>query len=271
MVQPQMLRNYIKFLDKTLDKFSKIAVIIEQKNVLDFLKNTLKTTSVCRFVERSPMGQTDRIINRLFMMPFQPIKRVRLMCKSFLAESILLFCRGCMSRTGSIVDVNDVVLKKKILSLREHYDLEALDGTKLGEADGNLFQFPAKFVVVDSAGSPFMRLEGKVLSLRKQFTLYDATGAELGTMRKKLAKLIGEEYWVEKDGAELMRVYGNFTEHDYRLMVHDVDVASVHKKWFSVRDQLGVSITGDVDHRLVIGAVIVVEHVEVTEKQSSHQ
>jgi hypothetical protein len=34
-----------------------------------------------------------------------------------------------------------------------------------------------------------------------------------------------------------------------------------------VRDQLGLSITGEVDHRVVIGALIVIEHVEVTEKE----
>jgi uncharacterized protein YxjI len=74
---------------------------------------------------------------------------------------------------------------------------------------------------------------------------------------------------VEKNGAEFMRIYGDFTEHESQLEVAGVAVASVHKKWVSLRDQLGVSITGDVDHRVVIGAVIVIEHVEVTEKQSS--
>ena len=124
--------------------------------------------------------------------------------------------------------------------------------------------------MVDSACSEFMRLEGKVLSFRRQFTFFDDAGVELGTIRKELAKLIGEEYWVERDGVEFMRIYGNFSEHDYRMQVGGVDVASVHKKWVSVRDQLGVSINGEVDHRVVIGAVIVIEHVEVTERQSSH-
>jgi uncharacterized protein YxjI len=158
------------------------------------------------------------------------------------------------------------VLKKKILSVREHYDLEDRTGTKLGEADGNLFQLPAKFVVVDTGGSEFMHLGGKVLSLRNQFTFYDNTGKELGIIKKKLAKLIGEEFWVEKDEIEFMRIYGNFTEHDYQMQVNGVQVASIHKKWVSVRDQLGVSITGEVDHRIVIGTVIVIEHVEVTER-----
>jgi uncharacterized protein YxjI len=158
-------------------------------------------------------------------------------------------------------------MKKKILSLREHYDFEDRDGTRLGQAEGNFFQVPAKFVVTEAAGSEFMHIDGKVFSLRRQFTFYDASGQELGTIKKKLAKLVGEEYWVEKDGVESMRIYGNFTEHDYQMTVDGAQVATVHKRWFTVRDQIGVSITGQVDHRVAIGAVIVIEHVEVTEKE----
>ena len=67
---------------------------------------------------------------------------------------------------------------------------------------------------------------------------------------------------------EFMRIYGNFTEHDYQMTVNGAQVALVHKKWFAVRDQIGLSITGEVDHRVAIGAVIVIEHVEVTEREN---
>jgi uncharacterized protein YxjI len=172
-----------------------------------------------------------------------------------------------MNNANSLFGVNDFVLKKKIFSLREHYDLEDRNGVKLGEADGNLFQFPAKFVVFDNNHSELMHIEGKMFSLRNQFSFRDGSGAELGTIKKKIVKLIGEEYWVEKDGVEFMRIYGNFTEHDYRMEVNQVPVASLHREWFTVRDQIGVSITGQVDPRIILGALIVIEHIEVTERQ----
>jgi uncharacterized protein YxjI len=75
---------------------------------------------------------------------------------------------------------------------------------------------------------------------------------------------------VEKNGVEFMRIYGDFTEHDYRMEVDGTPVASVHKKWISLRDQIGISITGETDHRVVIGAVVVIEHIEVTEKKNQH-
>ena len=46
-----------------------------------------------------------------------------------------------MSSTDSLLRINDIVLKKKIVSVREHYDLENVTGSKLGEADGISFSF----------------------------------------------------------------------------------------------------------------------------------
>ena len=103
-----------------------------------------------------------------------------------------------MSDSNFFFEINDVVMKKKILSVREHYDFEDLKGAPLCSAEGNFLQFPRKFVVVEN---PWLRvdvLEGKVVSLRNEFTIYDNQGAELGTIRKKIVKLIGEECWVEK-------------------------------------------------------------------------
>ena len=161
-------------------------------------------------------------------------------------------------------------MNKKILSVREHYDFQDRSGETVGEGDGNLIQLPAKFVVYDANHSEVMNIQGKLISLRHQFTFHDNIGNEIGTIKKKFMKLIGEEYWVEQNGTEFMRVYGNFTEHDYRLEVNKQPVAYIHKKWISVRDSFGVSITGNVDHRLVIGAVIAVEHIEVEERRSRH-
>lgn len=175
-----------------------------------------------------------------------------------------------MSQPTYLLEANDFIMKKKILSLREHYDFEDLTGIKIGEAEGNFFQVPAKFNVIDIHGLEAMHVEGKLISLRKQFTFYGASGEEIGTVKKKIVKLIGEEFWVEKDGVEFMRIYGNFTEHDYQMAVNGAQVASIHKKWVTLRDTLGVSITGNVDHRVIIGAVIVIEHIEVTEKNSSN-
>lgn len=40
-----------------------------------------------------------------------------------------------MNEANSLLGINDLVLKKKILSLHEHYDLDGINETKLGSVD----------------------------------------------------------------------------------------------------------------------------------------
>ena len=81
-----------------------------------------------------------------------------------------------MSDPNFLFEINDVVMKKKILSVREHYDFEDLKGAPLGSAEANFLQIPPKFVLVDNHGSELMRLEGKMVSLRNEFAILDNQG-----------------------------------------------------------------------------------------------
>jgi len=168
---------------------------------------------------------------------------------------------------GSLFDTNEFVLKKKIMSLREHYDIEDKLGNKIVGVDGNYLQVPTKFVVINSHdGSETMRIEGKMLSMHDQFSFKDPTGSEFAVIRKKIATLVHDQYWLEQNGKEVMRIYGDFMEHEYSMQANNQQVALVHKKWVSLADQYCISILADVDRRLVIGATIVIEHIEVTKR-----
>jgi len=169
----------------------------------------------------------------------------------------------------SLLDTNQFIIQKKILSAHEHYDFLDLQGNKLGEADGNLIQIPPKFQVKDSHDMELMHMQGKTLSLHREFTFYGEGDETLGTIKKKVVTLGHQEYWVEKDGQEFIRIWGDFTAHEYQIEAAGQPVAAVHRKWVSLRDQMGVEINGDIDHRLIIGAVIAIEHVEVTQQHSS--
>ena len=170
----------------------------------------------------------------------------------------------------TIYETNEIVMKKRILSLKEHYDIEDRSGNRLAEGEGNFIQIPAVFQVKDPrSNAQIMEIEGKILTLHKQFTIKDFNGDPLGVIQKKIIKLIGQEFWIEKDGAELMRIYGNFLNHDYSMKVQGQKVASVHRKWVSIKDQFGISVLGPVDHRLVVGATIVIEHIMVEEERES--
>ena len=120
----------------------------------------------------------------------------------------------------SLLEANDFIMQKKILSAHEHYDFTDQKGNRIGEADGNLIQIPPKFTVQDTHGLELMHLQGKTFSLHREFTLYSPAGEELGTIKRKIAKLAGEEFWIEQNGQEFMRIFGDFTEHEYQMQLN---------------------------------------------------
>jgi uncharacterized protein YxjI len=73
----------------------------------------------------------------------------------------------------------------------------------------------------------------------------------------------------DSNGIGLICIFGNFIQHEYQMQINGSHVANVHRKWFSVRDQLGVTFTGPVDNRLVIGEIVVIEHIEVTRRNDA--
>ena len=71
-----------------------------------------------------------------------------------------------LTNANPLLAINEIVLKKKkMISMKEYYDLEDRNGMKLGEAEGNLFQFPTRFVIKNINGSELMHIEGKIFSL----------------------------------------------------------------------------------------------------------
>jgi len=99
----------------------------------------------------------------------------------------------------SLLETNDFIMQKKILSAREHYDFMDSKGNKLGEADGNLVQAPPKFMVLDTHGFELMHLQGKTFSLHREFTFYDSAWQELATTKGKIAKVCRRRILVGKE------------------------------------------------------------------------
>ncbi len=169
-------------------------------------------------------------------------------------------------RDPTIFNTNEIVMKKRVLSLRDRYDIEDRAGNKLAEAEGKLVEIPAKFLTKDPrTGTTILRIEGMELSLRNQFSFLDDHDQELGIM-KKIKDLDGEHFSIERNGSELLHIYGDFLQHDYGMRHDQRKVARVHCDWSPLSNQYGISILGEVDHRLVIGVAIVIDQIEDSER-----
>ena len=181
----------------------------------------------------------------------------------------------------SLLEAGDLILIKKIISVRRHYHFMDRQGTKLGEADGNIVQVPPKFRVIDNHGVEIMHLHGKAFSKQKDYTFYSPSGEKIGIMRAIFEK-DELQFLVERNGEQFMFIHRELSskplleelvtlpnpdeflqglQEDYVMEIGGQTVAKIHRKRLSLRNQIELSIIGEVDHRLIIGAVIVIEDV----------
>ena len=182
-----------------------------------------------------------------------------------------------------LLEANELILVKKILSVRTHYDFVDVQGKKLGEADGNLVQNPPEFTIFDSKDVEIMRLQREQLPKNKDYTFYSYSGEKIGTI-KQISGTDAAQFLVEKEGRQLMKIYPENSSKStleslvslptpeelfrpllkYIMEADGQIVATVQMKWRpTIRNQVELSIIGNVDHRIVIGGLIVIEQVAV--------
>ena len=168
-----------------------------------------------------------------------PIGQTAFSGKEYIIEQKIAAMRdtfGIKDRNGNIL----VYGKKKIVSWGPQFWFETPDGTRVGE------------------------MRGKVLAVRPTFEIYDLQGL-VGIVKKKVMKLLGSEWWLEDtSGNEIGRIKGNITEHDFSVRSPSgSEVAQVHKKWVSLRDSYGISVTSEeISPYVIVAYVIAMDHAE---------
>jgi uncharacterized protein YxjI len=119
--------------------------------------------------------------------------------------------------------------------------------------------------ITDDQGRPAFRVDGKVLSLRNRLIIRDPDGREVAQVHRKLAALRptykvtvgGEEsaevrkrlftpfvdrFTIDVPGPYDLEMTGDLFDHEFTIRRGDQVVATVSKRWFSVRDTYAVDV-----------------------------
>jgi uncharacterized protein YxjI len=109
-----------------------------------------------------------------------------------------------------------------------------------------IFDLGDDFDITDESGRPVYHVDGKVLSVRDKYTI-DIPGPHDLEMR---GGLLDHEYTVERDGRE---------------------VATVSKRWFSIRDTYAVNVVEGEDHLLILAGVLALDLAQSRAEKESDE
>ena len=146
--------------------------------------------------------------------------------------------------------------------------------------------------ITDESGNTVLTVDGKVLSLRDRLVLRDRDGREVAEVTRKLVALrptyvvnIGgeqaatvrkafftpfrERFSVDIPGPDDLEMTGNLLDHEFRITRGDQTVATVTKRWLTIRDTYGVEVAGGQNDVLVLATVLALDLAEDREEREN--
>lgn len=147
----------------------------------------------------------------------------------------------------------------------------------------DLIAFGDDFTIQDESGREVYKVDGKAFTLmREKLAFEDMQGKELAFIRERLISLT-DSYEILRDGKvaavvkkDLINLFrcgftvdvpgpddleakGNLLEHEYSFLRGSREVATVSKRWFTIRDTYGIDIAEGEDPVLILASAVVID------------
>jgi uncharacterized protein YxjI len=144
------------------------------------------------------------------------------------------------------------------------------------------FHLGEDFDITDDAGRPVLRVDGKVFSVRDRLVIRDPAGREVAEVHRQLVALrptyevrIGGEkaaevrkhlftpfrdkFTIDVPGPDDLEMQGNLLDHDFTVRRGGQTVATVSKRWLSIRDSYAVDVAEGEDDLLILASVLALD------------
>lgn len=153
------------------------------------------------------------------------------------------------------------LIREKLLSFGDDFWIQDEAGHPVYLVDGRAFTLlREKLVIKDAAGQELGFLREKLISLRKAYEIH-CGGTHVATVRKDLFNFLRCRFTVDVPGPDDYEAQGSFLDHDYTFTRQGRTVATVSKKWLTVRDTYSVDIVPGENDVLLLASAVVIDQI----------
>lgn len=147
------------------------------------------------------------------------------------------------------------LIRERFFDVGDDFDVLDEHGTKLYHVDGKVFTVRDKMVIEDPDGEEVASVHRQLVALRPTYEIRIG-GEKAAEVRRKLFTPFREKFTIDIPGPDDLEMKGDLLDHEYVIEQGGDEVASVSKKWLTIRDTYAVKIVPGVEPLLIIGAVL---------------
>jgi uncharacterized protein YxjI len=150
------------------------------------------------------------------------------------------------------------VIKERFLDIGDDFDVVDDHGRKVLHVDGKVLSLRDRLVIEDPSGHEVASVSRKLIALRPTYQI-EIDGEEAAEVRKKLFTPFRDKFTIDVPGPEDLEMSGDLFDHEFTVERGGREVASVSKRWLSIRDSYAVNIAEGENHLLILCAVLALE------------
>jgi uncharacterized protein YxjI len=158
------------------------------------------------------------------------------------------------------------LIRERFFRLGEDSDVTDEQGRPVLHVDGKVLSLHDRLVLRDPEGNEVAQVHRKLVALRPTYKV-TVSGEEAAEVRKHLFTPFGDRFTIDVPGPDDLEVRGNLFDHEFTIQRGGRTVATVSKRWFSVRDTYAVDVAEGEDHLLILASVLALDLAEDRERE----
>jgi uncharacterized protein YxjI len=132
--------------------------------------------------------------------------------------------------------------------------------------DGKVLTRPNRLVLRDPAGQEVAQVQRKLVALRPTYQI-SVAGQQAAEVRKHLFTPFHDRFTIDVPGPADLEMEGDLFDHEFTIRRGGQTVATVSKRWFSMRDTYAVDVAPGQDDLLILASVLALDLAEDQERK----
>jgi uncharacterized protein YxjI len=158
------------------------------------------------------------------------------------------------------------LIRERFFRLGEDSDISDEQGRPVLHVDGKVLSLHDRLVLRDPEGREVAQVRRKLVAMRPTYQI-SVAGEKAAEVRKHLFTPFRDRFTIDVPGPDDLEMEGDLFDHEFTIRRGGETVATVSKRWFTMRDTYAVDIAPGQDDLLILASVLALDLAEDRERE----
>jgi uncharacterized protein YxjI len=150
------------------------------------------------------------------------------------------------------------VMRERFFDIGDDFDITDESGRRLFHVDGKMLTLRDRVVISDADGNEVAEVRRRLVALRRTYEV-SIGGETAAEVRKSLFTPFRDKFTIDIPGPQDLTMHGNLLDHEFTIERDGDTVATVSKRWLTIRDTYAVDVAEGENDLLILASVVALE------------